>query len=131
MAFDLDGERFEIGKLNAFEQLTLLRKLASASPILQQIVAPENRNKDRVLLIMFALSQVDDANMDAIIKIGLKDARVFRNDIWAPLITKSGGLMFDDLKLATFMRLIGVVFEENLGDFFLTALDALDLGNQE
>ena len=54
----LDGEKFEIGKLNAFEQLTLLRKLATATPVLQQVVAPENQGKDRSLLVMFALSQV-------------------------------------------------------------------------
>ena len=118
------GEQFELGKLSAIDQLTLLRKLGSATPLIEKIIADENKGKDRGLLTMFALSQISDSDMKDLMDVAFKGVQIYRYGTWSPLMSK-GGLMFDDLQLVVLIGLITAIIEENLGPFFTISLAAL------
>lgn len=115
------------GKLDAFAQLHIARKLGPAVPIVQGLVATANAAKDKSLLTVLMLAQIGDMDTEHVIhkclsvvgrrQEGGKVARVQNSD---------GGLMFDDISMQTLLDLTVAVIEENLGDFFRTALASLE-----
>jgi hypothetical protein len=114
------------GKLDAFTQLHIARKLGPALPIVEGMVKPDNAGKDKSILTVLMLSHINDADVEYIIRKCLavvtrqQDSKA-RAKITAP----DGSLMFDDITMAQMLEISMVVVEENLGDFFRTALGAL------
>ena len=113
------------GKLNAFDQLNIARKLSPAFPLIDGVVRKENAEKDRSILITMALGMLSDENSNYIVEKCLSivtraqegggiPARVFVN----------GNIMFDDITLKDLTDITVRVIEENLGDFLNTALSA-------
>jgi len=117
---------FTSGKLDAFTKLKISRKLAPAIPVVEGLVALKNKDKDRTLLTVIMLSHVSDADSEFIMKQCLGVVlRVDETGHPAPVFVKDS-LMYDDIELADLLKLTLEVIEENLGDFFRTALDTLD-----
>ncbi len=116
------------GNLNTFEQLHVARKLGPAVPMVQGLLDPANADKDKELLFVLMLSQIDDASTEYIVQKCLSVVkRKQPTGPSAPIQTKEGTLMFDDIGLAGLIELTVAVIEENLGDFFRTALAQLPL----
>lgn len=110
------------GPLSAFTQLALARKLTPAVPILSGMVDKKNGDKDRSLLVLLALAKLDDQEADYVMKTCLSVVSRMDNGQAAPVMAKGGGLMYDDITMAQMMELALAVIEENLGDFFRSAL---------
>lgn len=120
----LDGNHYSTaGKLDAFSQLHVARKLSPALGGIEGLVKEENADKDKSILTVISLSYLPDADVEFIIKKCLgtvvrrssdgKPARVQTND---------GKLMFDDITMSALLELTLAVIEENMGDFFRTGL---------
>jgi hypothetical protein len=127
MDLALNGRQYAtIGKLDAFTQLHLARKLAPALPIIEGLVSPANASKDKQVLVVLMLSHVSDADADYVVKkcLGVVARRQADNQL-ARLQSADGQLMFDDTPMSDLLELAVAVIEENMGDFFRTALSAL------
>jgi hypothetical protein len=116
-------------RLNAFDQLHLARKLSPALPIIEGLVDPANVGKDKQVLTVLLLSHVADADVDFVLRKCLRVVcRRQADGQLARLQSSDGQLMFSDTSLADLLELAVNVIEENLGDFFRTALGALAAG---
>ena len=114
------------GKLSTFEQLHLVRKLGPAIPMVQGLTDLQNSDKPKALLVVLMLSRIDDQSVDYIMRQCLSVVR--RKQAVGPsakVTTPDGTLMFDDIDLSSIMQLTVAVIEENVGDFFRTALATL------
>lgn len=126
MDITLGGKQFvTTGKLSVFDQLHLARKLGPALPILEGLVAPENAGKDKKVLTVLMMSQLPDSDSAFVLHKCLSVVAVRQADgTRAKLTAGDGSLMFDDVEMSTVLDLTVVVIEENLGDFFRTALSS-------
>lgn len=111
------------GRLDAFTQLHVARKLGPSIPIVEGLIDKRNAEKDKGILIVLMLSHVSDADAEYIVRKCLSVV-VRREDGGKPakIQAPDGTLMFDDLDLTKMLELAMMVIEENLGDFFRTAL---------
>ncbi len=122
----LDGNEYATsGKLNVFEQLNLARKLGSALAVIEGMTDSENASKDKTLLSVLMLSNISDADSDFVVKKCLSVVTRKQNAGYAKIQTSEGHMMFNDISLAVMLELTVSVIEENLGDFFRTALGGL------
>jgi len=112
------------GKLDAFTQLHIARKLGPTLPIIEGLVKPENDEKGKDLVTVLMLSHISDEDTEYVIRKCL--AVVVRQPEtegpFAPIQTPQGSLMFDDISMSDMLGLTIGVIEENLGDFFRTSL---------
>lgn len=114
-------------KMDAFTQLHLARKLGPAIPIVQGLTDPANASKEKSLLTILMLSQIADIDTEYVIKKCLAVvSRQQEGGKLARIQSQDGSLMFDDITMTTMLELTVAVIEENLGDFFRTALASLD-----
>ena len=111
------------GKLDVFTQLSLARKLAPAIPLVDVQLKMENKDKPKSILVVMMLSQINDSDSDYIVKKSL--SLVLRKQMdgsFAKLQAANGSMMFDDVTMDEILELVSWVVEDNLGDFFRTAL---------
>jgi hypothetical protein len=120
-------EQYHItGKLNAFDQLNVARKLSPALPIVDGLVREENAGKDMGILVVYILSQLPDKDSAYVVEKCL--SVVARKDSEGKLskVMSSGGvMMFDDLAMKDILDITAKIIEDNLGDFLRTALPNL------
>jgi hypothetical protein len=115
------------GKLDAFTALHLARKLGPSLPIVEGLVLPENASKDKSILTVLMLSHISDTDSEFVIRKSLNVVgRIGEDGRPQKIQTPDGTLMFDDIQLAEILELTVAVIEENLGDFFRTALANMD-----
>lgn len=113
-------------KLDAFTQLHVARKLGPALPIVEGLVDERNAGKDKTVLTVLMLAQLSDADTEFVIRKCL--GVVVRHQSGgrpAKIQSPDGSLMFDDIDMQTMLDLTIAVIEENLGDFFRTALQRM------
>lgn len=115
------------GRLDTFTQLHVARKLGPVVPTIEGLVATRNEGKPKGILTVLMLSGLEDADAEYVVKkcLGL----VVRKQLdgkGAKLLSSDGSLMFDDTSMNDLLELTVAVIEENLGDFFRTALANLD-----
>ena len=115
-----------LSALDTFSQLKIARKLAPATPVVEGLVNPENRDKNKELLTVMALANIADEDVDLLIKLCLTNIIRRSPNGDAKIQTPSGQLQFDDITLKTLMELTVKSIELNVGDFFHTALVELD-----
>ena len=126
METQLGNETYQIGRLDVFTQLNIARKLGPAMPLVDGLVRTENAEKDLSILTLMALSQIsDDANEYVLTKC-LTAVSIKQDKGWAKVTSSTGVLMFDTMTMEQILKLTVLVIEENLGDFFRTALGNLD-----
>lgn len=121
---NLNGVEYSVDKLNAMEQLYLVRKLGPALPILEGMLADRNANKDTRLLMIYLLSRLPDEDSDAVIKRCLAAVSRQQPTGWARVML-NGSLMFQDIDVDAMIQLTSSVIEENLGNFFNSILSSL------
>lgn len=106
---EVGGNRYRLGRLNAFEQHHVLRRLGVGG-LLSEAKA--------------------DADSEYVMKLCLSVVERQQKAGWAPVVTKpttkgdptTSQLVFDDIKLMELYELVGKVVDENLGDFFHVAV---------
>lgn len=127
MELDLSGHQyFTASKLDAFTQLHLARKLGPALPIVEGLVTTANAEKDKSILTVLMLSHISDTDTEYIMKKCLSVVqRRQEGGKSAKIQAADGSLMFDDITMVEMLQLMVAVIEENLGDFFRTALGSM------
>lgn len=120
----LNGREYRtLGQLDTFTQLHIARKLAPALPLVEGLVNHDNDGKDKSVLTVLMLSQVNDADAEYIMSKCLSLVGFQQEAGKAPVkIQVNGKLMFNDIPMSDILALTVAVIEENLGDFFRTAL---------
>lgn len=126
MEIEFTGRVYLIGKLDAFSQLHVARKLGPAVPLVQGMVDLANASKDKALLSVLMLGHISDVDADFVVRKCLSVVtRREDTGALAKIQTPNGDLMFQDISMGDILALTNAVIEENLGDFFRTALASL------
>lgn len=113
------------GKLDAFSQLHVARKLGPALGAVDSLTRPDNSGKDKSLLTVLILAQINDADSEFVVKKCLSVVVRRQEGSLAKVQSSDGQLMFQDIPLEGLLQLTVAVIEENLGDFFRTSLARL------
>lgn len=124
---EVNGQTYRIGKLNAFQQLHVSRKVGPLMPrLIPAYIASQDgkilENLD-VLAQMVepftqALSEMTDADVEYVAATCLAVVHRKQGNSWAPVWNAGGHcLMFDDVDLGTMLPLVVRVITENLGPF--------------
>lgn len=128
---EVNGARYQIGKLSAMQQFHLGRRLGPALimagigiDMLRKGMRPD---MDDIIAIaqpiLEVLSKMDDKEAEYIIFTALRAVSIQQGDKYAPLMTADGArLMFENIEMPDMMRLVGEVIKDNLGNF-LKGLD--------
>ena len=127
------GVEYQIGKLGAFEQLHVGRKLAPllahAIPALAQIAAVEGTAKPDIEMLLLSAAAIPLA--DVLCHMAKEDVDFVVNEClavcqrkqtkgWAKVLAPGGNLMFQDIEADTLIGLTKSVIEVSLGRFFPT-----------
>ena len=130
METTIKGVRYRIGKLAAFDQLKIARKLAPTAILIGALAKAEAASSDTSMLTLLILSHLSDADSEQVMALCL--AVVTRMEatgaakIWSP-----GGLMFSDIEMMDMLKLTADTIVDNLGSFFLSALADLEAKTTE
>jgi hypothetical protein len=135
---EIGGVNYRTGKLDAFQQFHVFRKL---SPILSGLIESFSRARSSVGdgngsaeespaanpafwsavgPVAHAIAEMSQDDSEYILRtcLGTIMRRGTGGGNWARLTTPQGILMFEDLDLGTMLQLAYAVLEDNLGDFF-------------
>lgn len=126
--FEIDGILYKAGKLDAFKQLHLSRKVAPIIPTLIPVFMEiskkgdltNNMDKLGTLLKPFAdgLSNLSDESTEYILSTCLSVVRRQSNETWARVWDQNGKVcMFDDMDLGVMIRVCIEVMQDSLGGF--------------
>lgn len=133
--FSLGGKEYKLGKLDAFKQFHIMRRvgpiLSDLLPALQAEKFLDGKDIDKmstdekldmvgkfVTPIMTGFSKLSDQDADFVL-MGLLQAVEIKGPVgnWAKMATPAG-LMFQDHELPTLIQLAGRAFMFNLTGFF-------------
>lgn len=129
---DINGITYSIGKLDAFQQLHVARKLAPflahLFPMLAKLAPQAEGSADLgdVLMELAAGPLADifcrmaKEDVDFVVNTCLSVCQR-KQDTGYKKIFANGSLMFNDIQLDTLVSLTLAVVQENLGRFFLTS----------
>jgi hypothetical protein len=133
LVLELGGNTYSTGsKLDAFTQLHMARKLSPAMPIIDAMFKESNGDKDKSVLSVLLLSRITDEDTDYLVRKCLSTAfRRQPDGKLAKIQAPDGSLMFDDMTLDVILELTMKILEDNLGDFFRTALAGLERDREQ
>ncbi len=120
----IGANEYQIGLIDAFEQLKLARLLSPSLPIVEAIIAERNEDKDLTVPMMLLLGQLSEEDCEAVVRQCLGAVTRKQASGWAKIMV-NGVMMFSDITLYEMLQLSSSVITENLGDFFRTALSNL------
>lgn len=129
METDIDGHTYRIGKLDAYKQLHVTRKLAPAlwafgSAATGAADATGKVAEEIALTAMRpvaeAISKLTDEDTEYVVNTCLRVVqRKEGENAWQPVKVGNGNkLMFEDIGLDTMLKIVFAVIQENLGNFF-------------
>ncbi len=115
----IDGKTFGIGKLNAFEQLHVFRRVMPImKPVLQVIRMPGGASQlDMVMAMSETLSTLPDEQLDYVINKCLSVASRKDGERFYPIM-RGGTCMYQDMDMPQLLRLTWEVLMENFRPFF-------------
>ena len=113
------------GKLNAFDQLLIARKLAPAMALVEGVVHENNADKDLSILTVMALSYLSDPDSDIVVNKCLSLIVRIQEGVPPTKLIVQGTLQFSDLTMKDLLDITAEVIKANLGDFLNTALPSL------
>jgi hypothetical protein len=111
----IGGKRYSVGKVDTFTQLHLARKLGPSIPIIDGLIDHRNAEKNKDLLTVLMFSHISDTDVEFVIRKCLSVVHR-RQDDGKPV----------NIDLSQMMEITVKVINENLGDFFRTALASMD-----
>lgn len=115
MEFALQDQQYRTsGKLDAFKQLHVVRRLA---PLLGSLDSA--READVFQALAVAMAGMADADVDFVLFACLALVQRKQGDSWVAVFMPATKLMqFDDIDMACMMQMIIRVLQENLASFF-------------
>lgn len=124
----LNGQTYRIGRLNAFQQLHVSRKVGPLLPRLVPAFLAVAQDADAfgkpeqlaqmAAPFLDALAEMDDASIEYVAATCLSVVHRQQGASWGPVWNKQANcLMFDDVDLGTLLPLVVQVITENLGPF--------------
>lgn len=131
----LNGQTYRLGRLNAFQQLHVSRKVGPLIPALIPAflaISKEGVSMDGIgrlapMIQPFtdAFASMADADVEYVASVCLSVVQRQQGSTWAPVWSVQGKcLMFDDLDLGSVLPLVVRVITENLGPFINGLLTA-------
>ena len=125
----LIGEHnYQIGRMDAFTQFHVARKLSPALGLIDGLVAKKNEGKDFTVLALLIMNQLGDSDVEYVMNKCLAIVHRQQPTGWAKLTAGAGQIMFDDTTLDELLNISVAVIVENLGDFFVKALAGINQG---
>jgi hypothetical protein len=126
MEHEINGRQFRTGKLSAFRQFHLMRKLLplfsgmgeSFAEMPGNVITGEGQFWHSLGPVAQAIADMSDQDSEWIIKTCLSVVSVFNGRSWVALTTEQGDLMFNDIDMQVMLQLSFQVVQENLGSFF-------------
>jgi len=121
------GRFYQTGrKLSVSDQLAVARKLGAVMPLMQGMMDPANATKSKTLLSLLMLGNLSDEASNFVTSRSLSVVTsADMNGNLVPLMAPNGRPMFEDVTVQDILEVTAKVIEENLGDFFRTALGDL------
>jgi hypothetical protein len=125
---ELNGQTYRIGRLNAFQQLHVSRKIGPLIPKLVPAFVALSSDKDAFadmgklseIAAPFAeaFAEMPDEVVEYVVGTCLGIVQRKQGSAWAPVWSSQGAcLMFDDVDLTTILPLVVRVITDNLGPF--------------
>lgn len=120
---EIEERKYRTGKLDAFKQFHLVRKLMPLFSGLGETFAhmPAQTGGDdfwkSLAPIAQAVSEMSTEDSEWIVKTCLSVVTVWNGRSWTPIMT-NGQLMFDDMEMMAMIQLSFAVIQDNLGSFF-------------
>lgn len=128
--FEINGKKYRIGKLDAFKQFHVTRKIAPIVPTLIPVyvrITTDGGVKDDLeklseLIMPFAdaMAEMSDEASEYVIATCLSVCQRAGADgtTWSPVWDKAGNIcMYDDLDLGGIMQIVIKVVQDSLGPF--------------
>lgn len=116
---EVGGHKYRIGRIDARKQFHVARRLA---PLLAGMSGLGSKGAGFAALIgplTDALSGMSDEDVDYVLDACLGVCqRIEANGHPAPVMSRSGALMFEDIDMGQMIQLAVKVIQENLGGFF-------------
>ena len=127
MNIEIDNVKYSTrSAMDTFTQLKVARRLGPAVPLIEGLVAKENLEKDRTLVLLLMFSHIKEEDMMYVIQHCLELVDRQEGDGQPVAVQRNGTLMFDTIPMDTLLKVAVHVVEENIGDFFRTALSTLE-----
>ncbi len=142
--FEQNGQVYRAGKLDAFKQLHLSRRLAPLIPklvpafiklqTLTQAKGADGAPRDLTQIadvvtvlgpFADALAELTDEATEQIVRLCLGVVQRQQGNSWAALMNPQGVLMFSDLEFGDMLPIMIRVIRENLGNFIAGLLPPL------
>ena len=118
--FEVSGHAYRAGRLNPFVQSHIIRRLAplvSAFSGLAQAIKDDPLSALEPMVQAFA--SMSDADVEYIQRNALNVVqRQQQGSSWAPVVTKAGDIMFDDIGALEMNRIVFEVLKDSLTPFF-------------
>jgi hypothetical protein len=127
MELDIDAKKYRTGRLTAFQQFHIARKLAPALFALGKAAMKDEGQlssmKDFDVLLAFGplvevISKMSEADTEYVLNVCLSTCQRQEGNAWAAVYTIGQRLMFEDIGLQAMLQLTVAVIRENLGNFF-------------
>lgn len=124
--FKIGEHSFKVGKMNAFKQFHVVRRLApilgDLIPIMQKLEKMPAAARDEAMLEMLSpaltgLSKLSDEETNKILLSLLECVHVQQGPAWAAVVL-DGKLMFEQFDLPVLLQAAGKAFAHNLSGFF-------------
>ena len=133
MEKEIGGKLYRTGRLDAFKQLHVSRKLAPAIFALgasaSALKPPEEGTEELAIMniavgafepLARAIAGMEEKDVDYVVNTCLVVCE--RQDSpgapWARMLSSAGRMMFEDIGMKEMLQLVVMVIRENLGDFF-------------
>ncbi|MET3654091.1 phage tail assembly chaperone [Dyella japonica] len=118
MDFEINGQQYRSGKLNARQQFHVARRLA---PVLGGLAtASQGKTDDFATFlqpIADAIAGMSDADCDYVLDTCLAIVQRQQGSSWANIFVNKAQ-MFDDIDMGVMLQIASKVITENLGSFF-------------
>lgn len=121
---EIGEKKYRTGKLDAFKQFHLVRKLLPLFSGMGQSFSnmPDQAGTDAfwksLAPVANAIADMSTEDSEWILKTCLTACSYFNGRTWVPVTTPQGQLMFEDIEMAEMIQLAFTVIQDNLGSFF-------------
>ncbi|NII73263.1 hypothetical protein FHW84_001832 [Dyella sp. SG562] len=113
--FEVKGQQYRSGKLDAFKQFHVSRRLV---PVMSSM-AGQSSMDGFVKSISNAIAGMSDGDCDYILNTALSVVQRQQGQSWAKVFDdRSRSLMFDDIDMGAMIAIAQNVLQDNLTDFF-------------
>lgn len=118
---EVGGQKYRIGRIDARKQFHVARRLAPLLAGMGESALADKAGGFAAMVgpLTTALSSMSDEDVDYVLDACLYVCqRIQPNGQGAPVIARSGGMMFEDIDMGQMIQLAVKVIQENLGGFF-------------